>query len=116
MSEQIGVTEIKSAWRTSDGRLFQCEKKAQWHQQYVLNLNKYKEFLRPYFSHGEKINFIEAVDILKRWEDTRPRKEWVGLTEDDLESIYKANHNEYGDDVTGKYERSIEAKLKELNT
>jgi hypothetical protein len=108
MSERIGITEIKSAWRTSDGRLFLSKEKAQWHQQYVLNLHEYKEFLRPYFPHGEKINFIEAVDILQRWEDTRPRKPWVGLTVQDYHEFLNLS----GFDAF----KAIEAKLKEKNT
>jgi len=44
-----------------------------------------------------------------------PRKPWVGLTDDDLDTIYREHHDKYGADLTGSYERSIEAKLKELN-
>jgi hypothetical protein len=38
-------------------------------------------------------------------------KEWVGLTDEEIESIYAASK-----DVNYEYERSIEAKLKEKNT
>jgi hypothetical protein len=41
------------------------------------------------------------------WE---PKKEWVGLTNDEIESIYAASR-----DVNYEYERAIEAKLKEKN-
>jgi len=44
-----------------------------------------------------------------------PRKEWVGLTDDDLETIYKAHHDSCGYPVDENYERAIEAKLKEKN-
>ena len=43
-------------------------------------------------------------------------KTWQGLTDDELDLIYKQHHNEYGQGVTGQYERAIEAKLKEKNT
>lgn len=40
-----------------------------------------------------------------------PKREWVGLTDEEIESIYAASK-----DVNYEYERSIEAKLKEKNT
>jgi hypothetical protein len=45
-----------------------------------------------------------------------PSKEWVGLTEEEIDEIYKQNHNQYGEDTTGEYERELEAKLRERNT
>jgi len=45
-------------------------------------------------------------------------KEWVGLTGDEIDEIYKAHHTQYGEckSVNFGYERDIEAKLKEKNT
>jgi hypothetical protein len=39
-----------------------------------------------------------------------PEREWVGLTDEEIESIYAASR-----DVNYEYERAIEAKLKEKN-
>jgi hypothetical protein len=41
---------------------------------------------------------------------------WVGLTDEEIDEIYKQNHNQYNEDTTGEYERDLEAKLKEKNT
>ena len=43
-------------------------------------------------------------------------KPWASLTDDEIDTIYKHNHNEYGEDITGEYERELEAALKEKNT
>jgi hypothetical protein len=45
-----------------------------------------------------------------------PKREWVGLTDEEIDEIYKQNHNQYGEDTTGEYERELEAKLREKNT
>jgi hypothetical protein len=44
-----------------------------------------------------------------------PKREWVGLTDEEIDEIYKQNHNQYDEDTTGEYERELEAKLKERN-
>jgi hypothetical protein len=46
-----------------------------------------------------------------------PRKEWVGLTDDESDDIYNAHHNTYGECITSAYDLvlDIEAKLKERN-
>ena len=48
---------------------------------------------------------------------TAPRQ-WQGLTNDEIDTLYEAHHNQYGEcKVVGYgYERAIEAKLKEKNT
>ena len=45
-------------------------------------------------------------------------REWVGLTDEEIDGIYKTHHDQYGKCQTGgfEYERTIEAKLKEKNT
>jgi hypothetical protein len=47
-----------------------------------------------------------------------PKREWVGLTDDESEDIYNAHHNTYGECITSAYDLvlDIEAKLKERNT
>ena len=47
-----------------------------------------------------------------------PKRGWVGLTDEEINGIYKTHHDQYGKCQTGgfDYERSIEAKLKEKNT
>jgi hypothetical protein len=42
-----------------------------------------------------------------------PEREWVGLTDEDLFSIYNQTHWNVNEDWN--YERAIEAKLKEKN-
>jgi len=48
---------------------------------------------------------------------TAPQRTWVGLTDDEIDKIYEAHHNQYGEceSVNLGYERAIEAKLKEKN-
>jgi hypothetical protein len=43
-----------------------------------------------------------------------PQRTWVGLTDEDLFSIYNQTHWNVNEDWN--YERAIEAKLKEKNT
>jgi hypothetical protein len=47
-----------------------------------------------------------------------PKREWIGLTEDESDDIYNAHHNTYGECITSAYDLvlDIEAKLKERNT
>jgi hypothetical protein len=49
---------------------------------------------------------------------TPPQRTWVGLTDEEVDKIYEAHHNQYGEceSVNFGYERAIEAKLKEKNT
>ena len=48
-----------------------------------------------------------------------PRKEWVGLTEDEMSEIYNKNYDLYDTDMTYMdffmVQREVEAKLKEKN-
>jgi len=46
------------------------------------------------------------------------QRQWVGLTDEEIDSIYEQHHNQYAEciSVNFGYERAIEAKLKELNT
>jgi hypothetical protein len=46
-----------------------------------------------------------------------PPRQWVGLTDEEIDVIYEAHHNQYGECETPNfgYERAIEAKLKEKN-
>jgi hypothetical protein len=55
------------------------------------------------------------VEALNEFWHPKAKRKWVGLTDKDIENIYKANHDLYGNDIFGNYERAIEAKLKELN-
>jgi hypothetical protein len=64
----IEVTELKSAWKTSDGKLFASEDSARYHQQRTLKQAMYKDFLRPYFRGGERIDFLEVIELFERWE------------------------------------------------
>jgi len=46
------------------------------------------------------------------------QRQWVGLTDEEIDSIYEQHHNQYAEciSVNFGYERAIEAKLKEKNT
>ena len=48
---------------------------------------------------------------------TPPQRTWVGLTHEEIDKIYEAHHNQYGEceSVNFGYERAIESKLKEKN-
>jgi len=43
-------------------------------------------------------------------------REWVGLTDEEIDNLYEQHHNQYGQSEFLNYERAIEAKLKEKNT
>ena len=45
------------------------------------------------------------------------KREWVELTNEEIDEIYEAHHNQYGEceSVNFGYERAIETKLKEKN-
>jgi hypothetical protein len=45
------------------------------------------------------------------------KREWVGLTEEEIDVIYEQHHDQYAQciSVNWGYERAIEAKLKEKN-
>ena len=47
-----------------------------------------------------------------------PKREWVGLTDEELDAIYEQHHNQYAECISPNfgYELAIEAKLKEKNT
>jgi hypothetical protein len=47
-----------------------------------------------------------------------PAREWVGLTDEEIDAIYEQHHNQYAEciSVNFGYERALEAKLKEKNT
>ena len=49
---------------------------------------------------------------------TPPKREWVGLTDKELNAIYEQHHNQYAECISPNfgYEHAIEAKLKEKNT
>ena len=53
-------------------------------------------------------------DVVAGW----PKREWVGLTDEEIDAIYLQHHTSYGEglSVDFGYERAIEAKLKEKNT
>ena len=57
-------------------------------------------------------SLARAVMMDQASHDTR--REWVGLTDDDLDEIY--NRQDWDVDVNYDYEYAIEAKIKEKNT
>ena len=47
---------------------------------------------------------------MKQWDEWKAKREWVGLTDEDISEIVRGTHN------TGSFVRAIETKLKEKNT
>jgi hypothetical protein len=60
----------------------------------------------------------ETNEMKKQWakhiEQGAPKREWVGLTDDEILDLWIANHKDTG--ATDAFARAIEAKLKEKNT
>jgi hypothetical protein len=48
---------------------------------------------------------------------TPPKREWVGLTDEEIDALYLQHHNQYGEceSPSWGYERAIEQALKEKN-
>ena len=47
----------------------------------------------------------------------KAQRQWVGLTDEEIDELYETHHNEYGYPLTlSGYERAIEQRLKEKNT
>ena len=63
--------------------------------------------------HMARIHELEAALA-----QPAPPREWVGLTDEEIDVIYEQHHNQYGECESPNfgYERAIEAKLKEKNT
>jgi hypothetical protein len=47
---------------------------------------------------------------------TPPQRQWVGLTDEEIDNLYDQHHNQYGQSEFLNYERAIETKLREKNT
>ncbi len=57
---------------------------------------------------------IQALrQAIEQAEKQEPRKEWVGLTGEEILDLWIANHKDTG--ATDAFARAIEAKLKEKN-
>jgi hypothetical protein len=60
----------------------------------------------------------ETDEMRQQWakhiEQGAPKREWVGLTDDEILDLWIANHKDTG--ATDAFARAIEAKLKEKNT
>ena len=62
------------------------------------------------WKNGYKAGYAQAQET----DLAIPRKEWVGLTENELSQIH--NSANWNHDIDWSYERAIEAKLKKKNT
>jgi hypothetical protein len=60
---------------------------------------------------------VERMRISMLEEIAEQPRQWQGLTNDEIDTLYEAHHNQYGEcKVVGYgYERAIEAKLREKN-
>jgi hypothetical protein len=58
-----------------------------------------------------------ANEWAKSVEAARAQKEWIGLTDEEINATYVHHHNQFGECISGDwgYERDLEAKLKEKN-
>ena len=72
--------------------------------------------------HGEHIrrsDHREWEKVHGRWKPKAapPRREWVGLTDEEIDAIYLQHHNRYDqcESPNWSYERAVEAKLRERN-
>ena len=69
-----------------------------------------------WISPGGHIHFDPYLNSIPLY-TTPPKREWVGLTNEEIEAIYLQHHNQYCECESPNwgYERAIEAKLKEKN-
>lgn len=56
------------------------------------------------------VDLVAEVEMLKRLLLQAQKKEWQGLTDEEISELIRNTHN------TGSFVRAIEAKLKEKNT
>jgi len=61
-------------------------------------------------------NIARIIEVADR-QEAKLNREWVGLSDGEIETIYCQHHDTYGEPVSGNfaYERAIETKLKEKN-
>ena len=61
--------------------------------------------------------FIDKLEAVIN-DHEKPAREWVGLTDEEINEIYEQHHNQYAECISTNfgYERAIETKLKEKNT
>jgi hypothetical protein len=66
----------------------------------------------------EDMKVYRAIADNYRKDLAAAQRQWVGLTDEEIDDIYEQHHNQYAEciSVSFGYERAIEAKLKELNT
>jgi hypothetical protein len=59
-----------------------------------------------------------GIEVEPLYTHPQPKREWVGLTDEELNAIYEQHHNQYAECISPNfgYERAIEAKLKEKNS
>ena len=89
-------------------------------------LTKNQEKTLREFLHSAVVPLIEDVLVKKlgqamsyaKEQFTEPKREWVGLTDEELETIWLDFHGSdcIADGRIVSYERAIQAKLKEKNT
>ena len=67
-------------------------------------------------TRAEWENWVEKAWATAQ-ESAKEPKEWVGLTDEEINAIYVQHHNQFGECISGdwRYERAIEVKLKERN-
>ena len=67
-------------------------------------------------TRAEWENWVEKAWATAQ-ESAQEPKEWVGLTDEEINAIYVQHHNQFGECISGDwgYERDLEAKLKEKN-
>ena len=59
----------------------------------------------------------ETIASLRQAIEQAEKREWVGLTQKELDDLWDVHHDAYGYQLSADgYERAIEAKLKDKNT
>jgi len=63
-------------------------------------------------------DFANGPTVNPQYQPLQPKREWVGLTDQEIDAIYEQHHNQYAEciSINFGYERAIEAKLKEKNS
>jgi hypothetical protein len=79
-------------------------------QNYVDPQQMIKDMLME--KHAYQRGYADAVDQMERDKKAQPKRQWVGLTDEEMAELRRNGLHEISD----KHFRAIEAKLKEKNT
>jgi hypothetical protein len=107
---QLAITAIKQA------RSAPVQEPHSWysaeHDEWMTNKTRKEHEALNSYTHK-----VGGFDLALYTNPPAAQRPWVGLTDEEIDSIYEQHHNQYAEciSVNFGYERAIEAKLKELN-